>query len=185
MVMESKQSKNSYRTLSFFCDWYVHGNIDRHPRAWDILAKIDDQMFQSSSQDPRAVVYQLLRVDELRSQFIELFRSHSINPFLFTENDNWSAFAGTLFGDLCQRPIRWPEDITKDRKAKQVFDAMMKGRSLRSDLYPKSLFVDHRLDGHDGRGLYWTVVLADDPHDVICSGLLIETREPGTEAATN
>lgn len=118
LVIESKHLKTAYPTLSFYCDWYVHGGLDRNPRVWEILTSINTAICDSS-QNPVAQIAALLKLDELRAEAIRLFNGENLNPFLFSLDENWSTYIFALLRDLSEKRLRWPDDLSKNKHAKE------------------------------------------------------------------
>ena len=176
-LMESKGLRKNYVTVSLYCDWYMHVTLDRHPLGWDILAEINVIACYSSTGDPTGAIGARLRFDELRSQATALFNSQGLSPFLFTDDKNWSNFVLALLQVLCGKPIRWPTDLSQSKQARRMFDRMVQVPTLRPDVYPRALFLEHRPGGHEGAGFYWTVVLVETPHQVAFTGQLAKTAE--------
>lgn len=160
LLLESTGFKKSYPTLSLYCDWYMHNPLDRHELIWHILAEINTICCDTSSPGPAEAIAGRLRLEVLRSEAIALFNSQMISPFLFVDDSNRANFAGALLGDLSGKPIRWPAPLPK--RAKAVFDQMMQGPTLGRGAYPHELFVDHRTDGHEGAGFYWTITIYEN-----------------------
>ena len=122
------------------------------------------------------MVQKALGLAHLQEEMSNLFAQVGASPRLMTEQANWLGFLFVLLNDLCNRPIEWPN--SKNKKAQIVYNRMMTARSGfgRADIYPHSLTLEHKDDGHEGRGFYYSIVIKQDgPHTATIVGLLAST----------
>jgi hypothetical protein len=163
-------------TLSLYCDWAQHVQLDRNEHGWAVLERLDTLITGNSQQDIQAAVQQALQLGQLRTELGDLFTQVGASSRLVTEQGNWVGFLVVLLHDLCNRPIEWPDP--KSKKAQAVYNRMMAARSGRghADIYPQSLALEHKDDGHEGRGFYYNIVVKQDgPHTATAVGLLAST----------
>lgn len=170
-VLESDKLRSIFPILALYCDWHLHHEIDRHELGWSILSQINSIMCDAAPADPARSIGRALGLAELREEFQLLYRSRQVMTFLFDDNTNWAKFGGLLLQALSNKRLKWPAFPLKG-KVKKVHQQMMQ-RVLRSELYPRELYIDHRPSGHEGPGYYWIVELSDGPHSVTAVGQLV------------
>jgi hypothetical protein len=178
LLLERKNLKAAYPTLSLYCNWYMHEVIRKSPLAWNILAEVNAIICKPSHDNPAEAIGMRLRLDTLRSEAIALLNSQGANSFLFTEDGNWSQFVFVLLHDLCGKPLRWPINPANDRRARSTFTRMMQHSTVGPDKYARELFLEHLPNGHEGPGFYWSVVVYETPpHQAIIKGQLVKTAQ--------
>ena len=170
LVIEQRNVAHQYPVLSLYCDWAQHTEIDRHPGAFAMLARIDGVLVVYAHHDPSIVIHEISKafaLAQLREEFVKLFLVSGANTLLFDSLSNWCQFVGILLNDLADRPVRFPKGIESKSKKSQVraiFDGMVKRRATagqRADLVTKSLSIDNHSDETDPRrpppGFYWQI----------------------------
>jgi hypothetical protein len=191
LLIEQEKWAKQYPTLSLYCDWVQHGELDRHPHTWVVLEKINDILVDKGHADVSAVIREISRafgLAPLRQEMLWVFMSKSIQTDIVDSLSNWRGFLGAVLDDLSQRPIRLPDNVGTMRKgqSKEVFDRMVnrnKSAGRRADLVPRALYITNRSNepGVPGRpaGFYWHVRLIEQGiHYAELDGLLefTETR---------
>jgi hypothetical protein len=137
----------------------------RNEHGWTVLERLDTLITGNSQQDIQAAAQQALQLAQLQTELGALFTQVGASSRLVTEQGNWVGFMVVLLHDLCNRPIEWPDPMSK--KAQVVYNRMMAARSGRgrADVYPLSLELEHKDNGHEGRGFYYNIVVKrDGPH---------------------
>ena len=176
-VLEQDQAlKLAHPTLSLYCDWAQHVRLDRNEHGWAVLERLDALITGNSQQNIQAAVQQALQLGQLQTELGDLFTQVGASSRLVTEQGNWVGFLIVLLNDLCDRPIVWQDP--KSKKAQAVYNRMMAARSGRgrADIDPQSLALEHKDDGHEGRGFYYHIVVKQDgPHNATLVGLLAST----------
>ena len=173
VLEQDKALKLTLPTLSLYCDWTQHVKLDRNEHGWAVLERLDALITGNSQQNISAVALQALRLSRLQIELGDLFRQVGASLHLVTEQGNWAGFQFVLLKDLCNRPIEWPDP--KNRKAPAAYNKMMAARSpgVSADVYPHSLVLEHKDNGHEGPGFYYNIVCKQDgPHDLTVIGLL-------------
>jgi hypothetical protein len=177
VLEQDKALKLSLPSLSLYCDWTQHVRLDRNEHGWAVLERLDMIMTGHSQQDAHAVVQQALQLGQLRTELGDLFTQVGASTRLVTEQGNWAGFLGVLLNDLCDRTIEWM--VPRNKKAQTVYNRMIAARSGRgrADVTSQSLALDHKDDGYDGPGFYFSVVFKQDgsPYDTTVVGLLYLT----------
>jgi hypothetical protein len=187
LIIEQEKWAKSYPTLSLYCAWAMHRELDRNSQALLILEKINDILLDRGGDDPSAVIREISRafgLAALRQQMLMVFMSKSIPTDMVDSMSNWVGFLRGVLDDFSHRPIRLPDNIeTKGRgEAKAVFDRMLNRRKSvnRSDHYVvRALFIENRLNDVDEPGLpagfYWHVLMQLHP-PVELAGFLVFTE---------
>jgi hypothetical protein len=143
LILEKGKTKEVYPTLSFYCDWVLHSELDRNPKAHALLCELDRALVsilkETDMTKVTSEISNVLSIDKLRKDIISLFKSNSIDPVLFSIGDNWTAFINALTNELLSRPITYPPDVRTNPKAKghKLFLQAVKHREdnlVRSDI---------------------------------------------------
>jgi hypothetical protein len=174
-VLDKQGLRSTYPTLALYCDWHFHIDIDRHEQGWNMLSLINTIMCDGSPRvHPAESIRQALGLMQLKGEFQSLYHSQRVQTFLFDDDTtNWAKFVGLLLQALSHKRLKWPSVLKG--KAKAAHTQMLQS-VLRSDIYPRELYIDHRPLGHEGPGFYWTVGLSDGPHSVEFTGQLAPTQ---------
>ena len=176
VLEQDKALKLAHPTLSLYCDWAQHVRLERNEHGWAVLERLDALITGNSQQNIQAAAQQALQLGQLQTELGDLFTQVGASSRLVTEQGNWVGFMVVLLHDLCNRPIEWPDP--RNKKAQAVYNRMMAARSGRgrADVYPLSLELEHKDNGHEGRGFYYNIVVKQDgPHTATIVGLLAST----------
>lgn len=176
VLEQDKPLKQTLPTLSLYCDWAQHVQLDRNEHGWAVLERLDAVMTSDGHPNFQMAMQQALQLDKLQTELGDLLNRVGASTRLVTQRDNWLGFLFVLLSDLCDRPIEWLTPTNK--KAQAVYDRMMAARPAgwRADMHPHSLSLEHKDDGHEGRGFYYNVVVKKDGlHTATMVGLLIST----------
>ena len=128
------------------------------------------------SQAPNAAIGTALRWETLRSEATDLFASQEINAGLFIHDGNWISFSSALLNDLREKPIPLANgSIDKQEIAPSVCPNDAEINLGPPDIYARELSIDHRREGHEGSGFYWTVECKrDGPFAATVTGALFK-----------
>jgi hypothetical protein len=181
VLEQNKNLKLSLPTLSLYCDWTQHVQLDRNEHGWAVLERLDALITDSSPENIQAGAQQALGLIQLKRELGDLLTQVGASTRLVTEQGNWAGFLFVLLNDLCNRPIVWLDP--KNKKAQAAFDRMIAARSgrVRADIYPLSLTLEYKDDGHEGPGFYYNIVVKQDgSHAATVVGLLARTNALST-----
>jgi hypothetical protein len=167
LIIKQENWRKQYPTLSLYCDWVQHEEIDRNAHACVILEKINEILVDLGDGDISAINREISRAFHLvplRQEMLLLFMSKSIRTDIVDSLSNWRGFLGAVLDDISRRPLRMPDNA--DSKA--AFDRMVnrnKSKGIRIDAVPRALYIINRSNeaGEPGRppGFYWHVRLIE------------------------
>ncbi|MDB5799826.1 MAG: hypothetical protein JWL63_765 [Rhodocyclales bacterium] len=149
LVLEHKGLKGRYPTISLYCDWLQHTEIDRNPSVWSLIEKIDG-IFTSvpggTVEEDMATISGAFSLTPLRHELIALYKAETINTSLFTVLSNWRQFILHVLADLAQRPLRFPNP-PPSKAAREVLERIVARRISRGknpDHRVTSVFISDR-----------------------------------------
>lgn len=188
LVLENKGLRSTYPTLTLYCDWLQHTEIDRHPSVWNLIESID-QVFTRDPDDGTLVddiqrINSAFSLGPLRHELIELYKSIGISSFLFTSLRNWQAVLSCLLADLVNRPLRFPAP-PRLKSATAVYERIASRHRARGT-DPSRMVTSVRIsdlrnqEGTPGRppGFYFNIRLREqsDSHYAELNGVLTGTE---------
>ncbi|MGO9699404.1 MAG: hypothetical protein ACLPX7_09100 [Xanthobacteraceae bacterium] len=184
LVVENERLAETFPHVSLYCDWVMHGEIDRHKLT---LVRLE-QMNEAIANDRNDVskVSSLISLAELRAELIVLFASHKVPSELLDSFANWNTFAGVLLEDLCDRPLRLPKKPSgKLKKAKSDCVARMKSKWKVGGEPPWARAVYITLDHtQNPPKFFWNIEL-ESPSLVGGDSLIVKSELQMTETANN
>jgi hypothetical protein len=129
LVIETHQLADSFPHASLYCDWVMHGEIDRHRLVIGLLEQINAAICDYDKTHNIAQVSALLSLATLRIELTAIFLSYKVKTELVDSFQLWNAFVGVLFHDLRNRPLCLPKKPSgKAKKAKAAAIDRMKGK---------------------------------------------------------
>jgi hypothetical protein len=105
VLEQDKALKLTVPTLSLYCDWAQHVQLERNEHGWTVLGRLDTLITGNSQQDIQAAAQQALQLGQLQTELGTLFTQVGASSRLVTEQGNWVGFLVVLLNDLCNRPI--------------------------------------------------------------------------------
>ena len=118
LVLEQEKLRGSHPHAALYCDWLLHGEIDRHEIAIDILSKMHVVMVDWDRTHDTAAIARAMNLAQLRAEMVVIFAGHQIPTDLLDSFSNWKTFLRVLLQDLSQRPLKLPNEPRGKTKKK-------------------------------------------------------------------
>lgn len=163
LLIEQGKVKSTYPTLSLYCDWIMHIELDRNPSGHEMICRLDKAMVDNRLSDRDAIlsIAHALSLHELRTELTTLFRANNISSVLFDDQNNWIVFANSLVEELLERPVTFPIDVRTNPSAKgraKFLKAVdyREQNFVRSDITTTAAFLTKRDgDGKERDVVHW------------------------------
>ncbi len=111
-VIEDTHTQHTYRLAWLFCTWSVHTTMDRNKAIIDVLDGINDIIVAISQYSVSGVVTeaisQKIRIDDLRSEIIDICRNGGIDSSPIENGPIWDSIRHCLLDILCDIPLSIP-----------------------------------------------------------------------------
>lgn len=182
LLIEHKGLRPDHRVAALYCDWIQHNELDRAEAGFDVLEKLNDALITHGDGDYSGIfnaISDALGLRALRRELRTIFNLEGISTSLFDYSSNWGVFVGTVLTDIEQRPIRFPDDITSNPKARgrTFYDRMVsKPSGWPENRVPLAIYFTKHRSGQDQLGpypgYYWHIRLAPGPNFLEVKGPL-------------
>ncbi|WP_316230781.1 hypothetical protein [Bradyrhizobium sp. SZCCHNR1051] len=160
LVLEHDRSALQFPHLSLYCDWFVHGAIDRKPLGSKILELVNDAIRKHWENSDGLVtgISRCLSLAELRHEMIIFLITCGAVTDVADSFTNWNVFVSLLLEDLLDRPIRLP---AKAKEAEAIVARMLSAwNGYKYKHWPRAIFFlrEEREDG--SFSFVWNVEMA-------------------------
>jgi hypothetical protein len=124
LILERQGATRSFPHLALYCDWVVHGEIDRHELGWKIIEQMNAAVTSHDETKGASIAAgsQAISLPQLRAEMIVLFSANDVRTELPDSFSNWKTFVGILMDDLCERRVAFPTGERINRKKKAIID---------------------------------------------------------------
>ena len=187
LLIEHNGLRRNNSTAALYCDWLQHNEMDRNEHGFAVIEKLSDASMEHGHGDYSGIfnaISDALGLKIFRRELRAIFTSEGISTSLFDYGSNWATVLGTVLSDIEKRPIRFPDDIASNPKARgrKFYDRMVSKPSDLQGRVPLAIFfTKHRL-GQDqlgqNPGFYWHIRLAPGPSFLELKGPLNLTERP-------
>jgi hypothetical protein len=82
VLEQDKALKRTLPTVSLYCDWAQHVQLNRNEHGWAVLERLDTLIAGTSEQNAQAAVQQALQLGQLRTELGDLFTQIGANRAL-------------------------------------------------------------------------------------------------------
>ena len=104
-LIEENDLQREYRYLKLYCDWTLHTKIDRSAIAKQILDLISAEIRSNDSKQYNDVILKIIGLENLRSDFINLYTTFNIPTNIFEIKSIWVGFIGVLSRLIINKPL--------------------------------------------------------------------------------
>jgi hypothetical protein len=160
LIIEREKSAAEFPHLSLYCDWFVHGEIDKKALGSAMLERMNDIILQflTDSGGIGDAVSRCVSLAQLRHEMTIFFLAKGVPTPIPDSYSNWKMFVALLLDELCDRPIRLP---AKKREA----EAMVKRMIARWDgqmhkNWPRAFFFRKDASKDNQITFMWNVEMA-------------------------
>jgi hypothetical protein len=159
LLVEQQKLRDSHPPVALYCDWLLHGEIDRHEIAIEILKKMHMALVAYDQTHNTSGVSSALSLAQLRAEILLIFIKQSVSTNLMDSFANWNTFSGALLQDLRDRPLQLPKK-PKGKTKKKMDNAIAEMRSASQKMlgspWARAFFVTS--DDEQGKRLmHWNV----------------------------
>jgi hypothetical protein len=144
LVLEQERLRDSDPHAALYCDWLLHGEIDRHEIAIDILGKMHVAMVDWDRTHDTAAVARAMNLPQLRGEMAVIFAGHQVPTDLLDSFSNWKAFLRVLLEDLSQRPLKLPKKPkgkTKKKLDNAIADMVAASKKMGGRHWARAFFI--------------------------------------------
>ena len=92
-------------TTYFFCNWTLHGEIDRNPFAKIILKNINASVYKDMP-NINDQINEVLSVKKFRKELVEIFQRVRVSSFLLNTKAGWESFLGVCLKSWIEKPLK-------------------------------------------------------------------------------
>src|SRR5947209_6564402 len=117
-LLEVRDERKVYPTLTMFCDWSLHPKLDRSTLGNELLDIIDTIWAQTANADDQVrVVTRRLSPSTLRDELFKLLANSRIDPSVVANDLPYRKLVTLLIADLLGKPISRSETARSKRDA--------------------------------------------------------------------
>jgi hypothetical protein len=128
LVVEQEKLRDSHPHVALYCDWLLHGEIERHEIAINILKQMHMALVGYDQTHDTSGVSRALSLAQLRAEMLLVFIKQNVSTDLLDSFTNWKTFSGALLQDLRDRPLRFRKK-PKGKTKKKMDNAIAEMRS--------------------------------------------------------
>jgi hypothetical protein len=124
-LLEARNDRKKYPTLTLYCDWSVHTKLDRSSGGSALLDILDDMFANSTTMDHQLqVLLSELYATKVRQQIIQLLGTSFIHFGVVLDDRAFASIISHVIADLVGKPIsRRAADLTK-RTSKRLAEGL-------------------------------------------------------------
>ncbi len=125
-IIEFEKLKEEYKFLNLYCNWLLHTQLQDSKIIYYILEEANKVIFQNPNRngnDTNCIIKQistLLSIENLKNDFIKIYKLKKLPIFLFDNQENWRKFISLLLLEISDKPLKFPEKI-KEKSAHKGF----------------------------------------------------------------
>ena len=130
LLIEENKLKDEYQFLNLYCNWTLHSKISGSDTAFEILEFITDSLISHNNdpynaKDIYSAIIEGLSLHKVLDDIIRIGRVYNIIEIAkFNNFQQWVIFAEKLIEVLEQRPMIFPNPITKPYK--KIYQAILR-----------------------------------------------------------
>jgi hypothetical protein len=159
LVLEREKSASAFPHLSLYCDWFVHGEIDRRALASAMLERMNEIILQFLEVDGICnAISQCVSLAQLRSELTIFFLANGTSIAIPDSYSNWKMFMGLLLEELCDRPIRLPANQKVADAMIQRMRSKWEGQAHKN--WPRAFFFEKDTTSQNQSVFMWNVEIA-------------------------
>jgi len=164
VLIEERSIKGTYPILDLYCDWSVHGSLDRSAECLRVLEALTGLFVAATESgfegnEVHDGVNRILGIKQLRTELKQILQSHGLCSICVSDDENWKGFFGLLVQTLVERPLEYP--AVPKGKAKEVHNRSM------SIAASSDFFIRRFSFSIAGQQLFWKVEARAEFVDII------------------
>ncbi len=149
-LIELDKSKDSFKTLDFYCNWASHPNIDRNNMLYTILEKINigftEIVIENSTSGKKYDDYVDVVIDALDFRNLEENIKRFFNDYLSFEKIGQKRMIIPICENIIQKKIHYPENNIKENKKKK--DTILRTNKISEYLNKMEKHINPKLDAN-------------------------------------